>query len=319
MSSRLCSCRRARYGLFAVFLVIAIPMAWAAPVTVDSLRGMVESRSASNQPWQALTRGETLALPVEVRAGTDSGARIVQDGSSFTLRSETRVTIEAPEDDPRGLVERVQQWLGTVLYRVERRPDEFRVETPFLVSTVKGTEFVVVSSEIRSFVTLMEGSVEVENLGSGQRQMMESGDVVEIGETSELRFLQGGSDEPPVVDGNGTPAPGAIEMDDGVMAAEEDFDGETAFTEELESLRETETEQSGDESVFEEDGFDSDGGGAGFEEDGSVGETDGGTEGGESLEGAEGSEGTEGGESVEGAEGSEGTEGGEGGEGGEGV
>jgi len=228
---------------------------WAEPVTVDSVRGEVEFRKADNDSWQALDPGTVLSLPVEVRAGAGSGARIVQDGSSFTLRSETRVTIESPAEDPGGLVERVRQWLGTVLYRVERRPDEFSVETPFLVSTVKGTEFVVVSSQTSSFVTLMEGRLEVEDLGSGERQLMQTGDVIEVNETSQLRSLrtlgEAGSATGDSAPGD-SPEPGRIGLDvaedraRGRMDVDTDDNkgrGRAAFAEQLQNLPEAAQER----------------------------------------------------------------------------
>ncbi|MEH6563692.1 MAG: hypothetical protein V7713_19900, partial [Marinobacter sp.] len=58
---------------------------------------------------------------------------------------------------------------------------QFSVETPFLVSTVKGTRFVIVSTESSSMVTLTEGSLEVLDIASGNTQMLEPGDVAGIG------------------------------------------------------------------------------------------------------------------------------------------
>lgn len=263
MLSRLWFYALVRCGLVSILLVSLVPVAWAAPLTVDSVRGDVEFRQAANEPWQDLVRGGALSLPVEVRTGAESSARLVQGGSSFALRSDTRVTIKARVDQPEGLVERIQQWLGTVLYRIERRPDEFSVETPFLVSTVKGTEFVVVSARDSSFVTLFEGSLEVENLGSGERQLMESGDVLEVNETSEMRILTSDSMENAASDDSfETDESASGELD--FEAGEEEADA-AAFAEELESLRETEQQEI--EDLGEEDEIGNEDGSSDSEED----------------------------------------------------
>ncbi|MEX0605703.1 MAG: FecR domain-containing protein [Marinobacter sp.] len=246
----------------------------AEPVTADTVTGQVEFRMPKSQEWQPMATGMRLDLPSEIRAGQNSGARLSQQGSTFTLKSNTRVTLEPPAEEPEGLVKRVKQWLGTVLYRIERRPDEFSVETPFLVSTVKGTEFVVVSSDTGSFVTLMEGSLEVEDLASGELQMMQDGDVVEAGTSEGMRSLEtstspdGGGDagQPNV---SGASAEG--------LASEEVGSGadDGGFGEELESLREMEAEQRAEDDVNEDMAPEDDLGMEGEEDGGPSGDDEG--------------------------------------------
>src|SRR5690606_13015184 len=115
----------------------------------------------ANDPWTRLSAGNTLALPVDVRTLDGSEAKLSQAGSTFTLKSNTQLSFKGRADESNSLVARVKQWIGTAFYKIERQPDEFSVETPFLVSTVKGTQFVIVSTEADSFVTLTEGSLQI--------------------------------------------------------------------------------------------------------------------------------------------------------------
>lgn len=252
--------------------VVSMATQAAEPVTASRVQGAVEFRSDSNSQWQQVETGAELGLPVEIRTGPDSQVDLEQSATNVTLRSNTRVTLEPAEDQPNGLVETVRQWLGTVLYRVERRPDEFRVETPFLVSTVKGTEFVVSTTEQSSFVTLVEGSLEIEDLATGDLQLIGAGDIVEVsaGLNGVESLESAGADR--------------FESEEDSGPGEDD-----PFLEELESIREAES----DVLDREGDSMEGDGGidigDGGMEEDGGEGPGEGEEDGGlgEALEGEE--------------------------------
>ncbi|WP_323753001.1 FecR domain-containing protein [Marinobacter sp.] len=167
-------------GLSLMMLTL-VAMA-AEPIRVESFTGQVQYRAHEQQAWKPVHAGMAVEAPVEFRALAEASGLISQAGSEFELKSGSHVILQANTAESDGLVTRIKQWFGTVFYRIERQPDEFSVETPFLVSTVKGTQFVIVTTDTSSLVTLTEGSLEVLDLASEQTQMMAPGDVVGVGE-----------------------------------------------------------------------------------------------------------------------------------------
>ncbi|MGP4844854.1 FecR domain-containing protein [Marinobacter sp. 1Y8] len=172
---------KALLGL-ALGVVMLFSAALAAePVRVESLSGTVQFRANPGDTWQTVSAGMVLPAPSDIKTSANSEAVLVQSGSTFELKSGSQISLKAGDREPEGLVTRIKQWFGTVFYTIERQPDQFSVETPFLVSTVKGTRFVIVSNDTSSLVTLTEGSLEIEDLASGQVQMLAPGEIAGSG------------------------------------------------------------------------------------------------------------------------------------------
>ena len=165
---------------FSALLMASALMA-AEQVRVEEVSGAVQFRSSADEAWQKAEAGMSVLAPVEFQTLAGGNGLLVQAGSEFELKSGSHVSLQADSAEPDGLVTKVKQWIGTVFYRIERQPDQFSVETPFLVSTVKGTRFVIVSTQSSSMVTLTEGSLEVLDIASGNTQMLEPGDVAGMG------------------------------------------------------------------------------------------------------------------------------------------
>ncbi|WP_344807270.1 hypothetical protein [Allohahella marinimesophila] len=149
----------------------------AETLDVIAVENRVEFRGNASVSWTALDKGSELELPVEVRTTGDASVVLKQAGSTFTLKPDTRLSFSGASTGGDGLISRIKQWIGTAFYKIERQPDTLSVETPFLVSTIKGTEFVIVTTEQESFVTLTEGSLQVLDLATGKRMMILPGEV----------------------------------------------------------------------------------------------------------------------------------------------
>jgi len=165
---------------FSALLMASALMA-AEQVRVEEVSGAVQFRSSADEAWQKAEAGMSVLAPVEFQTLAGGHGLLVQAGSEFELKSSSHISLQADAAEPDGLITKVKQWIGTVFYRIERQPDQFSVETPFLVSTVKGTRFVIVSTQSSSMVTLTEGSLEVLDIASGNTQMLEPGDVAGMG------------------------------------------------------------------------------------------------------------------------------------------
>ncbi|ARM83260.1 FecR protein [Marinobacter salarius] len=176
----------------SVVLLMLMSSALAAdPVTVETLEGVVQYRHDETQNWQLASAGVVLPIPVEFKTGSDAAVRVSQSDTSFDISANSQLTLTNEDNDRAGLVTRIKQWLGTVFYDVERQPDTFSVETPFLVATVKGTQFTIVATETSSLVTLREGKLEVVDLKTGDTRLLNPGDIASVnGEQAGIDFLR---------------------------------------------------------------------------------------------------------------------------------
>jgi len=165
---------------FVAFTMTFIPQAAADNATVEALTGNLQFRYDSTENWQSAEPGATLSIPVEFQTGPGANARISESGTSFDISANSRLELSGDGEKSGGMVTRVKQWLGTVFYDVERQPDTFKVRTPYLVATVKGTQFTIVTTDTSSFVTLKEGSLEVVDLDTGDTRLLKPGDIAGV-------------------------------------------------------------------------------------------------------------------------------------------
>jgi hypothetical protein len=256
------------YRVLLGFLVLLATMSAAAEqVRVEEVSGPVQFRANASDAWQEADAGMSVSAPVEFQTLEGGYGLLVQSGSEFELKSGSHIALLAGAAEPDGLVTKVKQWFGTVFYRIERQPDQFSVETPFLVSTVKGTRFVIVSTQSSSTVTLTEGSLEVLDIATGSIQMLEPGDVAGIGaEQSGIRSFKQ------------APQKAASSTGSEVSAFQPSMeDTQNSFESALEAMTEVASEQalvvaeSADMNQNTDDGDSGSGGNAGAGDDGSNG------------------------------------------------
>ncbi|WP_203299267.1 FecR family protein [Marinobacter sediminum] len=157
-----------------------ISQAAAENATVEAVTGNLQFRYDSTESWQSAEPGATLTIPVEFQTGPGTSARVSESGTSFDISANSRLALAGDGEKSDGMVTRVKQWLGTVFYDVERQPDTFKVQTPYLVATVKGTQFTIVTTDTSSFVTLKEGSLEVVDLDTGDTRLLKPGDIAGV-------------------------------------------------------------------------------------------------------------------------------------------
>ncbi|HKS55552.1 MAG TPA: FecR domain-containing protein [Steroidobacteraceae bacterium] len=108
-----------------------------------------------------LSNGAILQLPATVRTGADGAVTLRQGNSTFAAASNTELEIpqSAAED---GLVERIVQIRGNAFYSIGKRTGtRLRVEAPYLVAVIKGTQFNVAAQEDSTTIALFEGHLEV--------------------------------------------------------------------------------------------------------------------------------------------------------------
>jgi hypothetical protein len=142
----------------------------ATEVTVVSSRGSVSI--TQNEHLVPVSASAHLTLPAQIRTGSDGVIDLRDKGSLVHIGPNSTVAI--PDSGPTGgLVDRYLQSAGSALYNIQARHGRpMSVETPYLVSVVKGTVFTVSVEAGATSVTLMEGSLDVAAPGVSQHVLL---------------------------------------------------------------------------------------------------------------------------------------------------
>jgi hypothetical protein len=150
--------------LAAVLACMPLSMATAATasrgdVVVATVHGTVSATMAGMTV--PLSAGAILQLPATVRTGADGAVELRQGNSTFAAAGNTELEIpqSAAED---GLVERIIQVRGNAFYNIGKRSGtRLRVEAPYLVAVIKGTQFNIAAHDDSTTIALFEGHLEV--------------------------------------------------------------------------------------------------------------------------------------------------------------
>jgi hypothetical protein len=128
-------------------------------ITVTDVGGDVDVTMAGNA--EAVSPHSTVLLPARIVTGHDGTLGLTQAGTNIRLSNDTDVEIPAEAVDG-NLVARLVQHSGNVFYDVAPRDvGKLRVETPFLVAVIKGTQFNVAVQENGTTISLFEGHLEI--------------------------------------------------------------------------------------------------------------------------------------------------------------
>jgi hypothetical protein len=162
--------------LRAAFLWLALALAapsFAADsgdIFVTSLRGDVQI--TVNGTVRAIRAGGVLELPASVRTGHDGSIELRQGATTLSVGPDSLLNFPALER--RGApIDVIQQPRGNAFYDIGKRTGrKLRVETPYLVGVVKGTQFNVAVQDDATTISLFEGRLEV--------RASDDSDVVEL-------------------------------------------------------------------------------------------------------------------------------------------
>ena len=105
--------------------------------------------------------GGVLELPATVRTGRDGNVELKQGATTVSVGPET--LLEFPALEKRGApIDRIVQPRGNAFYNIGKREGrKLRVETPYLVGVIKGTQFNVAAQDEATTISLFEGLLEV--------------------------------------------------------------------------------------------------------------------------------------------------------------
>jgi hypothetical protein len=168
---------------FVVVLLACLPLPTIAATTTASrgdivvvtVHGTVDATMAGMTV--PLSAGAILELPATVRTGADGAVELRQGNSTFAAAGNTELEIpqSAAAD---GLVERIVQIRGNAFYSIGKRTGtRLRVEAPYLVAVIKGTQFNVAAQEDSTTVALYEGHLEVRASDDSDVVNLEAGEI----------------------------------------------------------------------------------------------------------------------------------------------
>jgi hypothetical protein len=119
----------------------------------------------------------TVAMAIEHEALIETAA----SGTATLVRGEEHVTVapnsrlRLPADDSTGFTRIIEEF-GQLFFQVGKKTTpHFRVETPMLAATVKGTAFIVTVDEKSASVEVKEGVVLVQNNASADQAYVAAG------------------------------------------------------------------------------------------------------------------------------------------------
>ena len=148
--------------LLACASLLAAPAAFAVDsgdIVVVSSKG--EVHITMNGAERNVRAGGVLELPATVRTGRDGTVELRQGATTVSVGPET--LLEFPALEKRGApIDRIVQPRGNAFYNIGKREGrKLRVETPYLVGVIKGTQFNVAAQDEATTISLFEGLLEV--------------------------------------------------------------------------------------------------------------------------------------------------------------
>jgi hypothetical protein len=169
-----------------LFLAAATSIAYAATphARVDE-RGRVSVTAVAGNVAVTMAGAATdvqlesaLSLPARIVTGSDGMLGLTQAGTNITVAGDTDIEIPAEAVDG-NLVARLVQHRGNVFYDVAHRDvGKLRVETPYLVAVIKGTQFnVAVQEDGATTISLFEGQLEIGTPDGSEVIQLNAGEI----------------------------------------------------------------------------------------------------------------------------------------------
>jgi len=144
-------------------------------ISVTAVAGDVDFTMAGAAA--AVAPNTTVLLPARIVTGHDGTVGLTQAGTNVNVASDTDVEIPAEAVDG-NLIARLVQHRGNVFYDVAPRDlGKLRVETPFLVAVIKGTQFNVAVQDDSTTISLFEGRLEIRTPDNSEVVQLNAGEI----------------------------------------------------------------------------------------------------------------------------------------------
>ena len=219
-----------RAGLVALAVAVTASAALAGSsrgpqeperISVTAVNGSVSVTMAGSATH--VQPNSTVGLPARIVTGDDGMLGLTQAGTNITIASDSDVEIPAEAANGQ-LIARLVQRRGNVFYNVAHRDvGTLRVETPFLVAVIKGTQFNVAAQADSTTISLFQGRLEIRTPDGSDIIQLNAGEIairgnadnsIRVLSMNERRVDAARSGEPFVA----LTTPGAVTSADGVRA-----------------------------------------------------------------------------------------------------
>ncbi|QTD54447.1 FecR family protein [Parasphingorhabdus cellanae] len=129
---------------------------------------------ARNGVVKIAQRQTKLAAGDVIKTGPKGRAVLLRGGEYLVVSPASHIEIAEPAKS--GKVTQIIEYLGNVLFRIDKKETpHFGVKTPYMAAVVKGTTFSVSVSPEGTAVQVTEGAVEVSTLDGGASQLVTPG------------------------------------------------------------------------------------------------------------------------------------------------
>src|SRR5688500_8466711 len=144
-------------------------------IVVVSAKG--EVHFTLNGAARAVRAGGVLELPATVRTGRDGAVELKQGTTTVSVGPDT--LLDFPALEKRGApIDRILQPRGNAFYDIGKREGrKLRVETPYLVGVIKGTQVNVAVQDDGTTISLFEGLLEVQCTDGGAAIDLRAGEI----------------------------------------------------------------------------------------------------------------------------------------------
>ena len=157
------------------FLILLLPAAahaadgsWVIREVSGKVR--LEAPAAAAQPASV---SDAVPLGASLTTGGDGRVVLFNGKQEIVMGPNSRMTVPV---DQKGAFTRILQDLGTLMFKVDKRPEQhFEVETPMIAAVVKGTTFAVTAGAATDSVYVAEGLVEVSTRNGAGRTLVPAG------------------------------------------------------------------------------------------------------------------------------------------------
>jgi len=186
--------------LITCAMLLAAPQAFAldsGDLIVVSTKG--EVHITVNGAARNVRAGGVLELPATLRTGRDGNVELKQGATTVSVGPET--LLEFPALEKHGApIDRIVQPRGNAFYNIGKREGrKLRVETPYLVGVIKGTQFNVAAQDEATTISLFEGLLEVRATDDSDVVDLKAGEIAsrKRGDKSISVIKMDGSKAPP--------------------------------------------------------------------------------------------------------------------------
>lgn len=134
--------------------------------------------AADKNSWVAVKQDDLLIAPLHIKTGENARITLKHRNDQTTVGPNSVIEFAEEEINKTKLFSRIIQSLGQSLFKIKTSDNrKIQVETPYLVSIVKGTTFSVQVTDKRAIVNLVEGLLQVNAVGINSSVLLKTGQI----------------------------------------------------------------------------------------------------------------------------------------------